>query len=261
MAHSEFRPYIHDRVVHDADAHIMETPQMLADHVERRWHDKVAALDPFRAVPGYAGRMAEVERKHADPAWRQEEAAQILLRKNWEATGSYLAADRPRALDYLGVASQLVFNTMLSGFLSDAEHGDDLEFAYALARGHNRAMAEFCAVDRRLLSTLYVPLADLDRTKNFAAEAIGMGAKALLIPSRCPKGHSPSHIALDMLWAQAEEAQIPIVFHVGGGGRLIDPNFFKNGLPMVTDFHGGAENFRSVDYMAIPYPRCRPWPP
>jgi predicted TIM-barrel fold metal-dependent hydrolase len=47
---------------------------------------------------------------------------------------------------------------------------------------------------------------------------------------------------------------VPIVFHVGGGGRLLDPSYFVNGLPPVTDFHGGAENFRSVDYMAIPYP-------
>src|SRR5439155_8015213 len=46
---------------------------------------------------------------------------------------------------------------------------------------------------------------------------------------------------------------IPVVFHVGGGGRLLDPNYFENGLPPVPDFHGGAENFRSVDYMAIPY--------
>jgi predicted TIM-barrel fold metal-dependent hydrolase len=30
--------------------------------------------------------------------------------------------------------------------------------------------------------------------------------------------------------------------------------YFENGLPPVPDFHGGAENFRSVDYMAIPYP-------
>ena len=44
------------------------------------------------------------------------------------------------------------------------------------------------------------------------------------------------------------------MFHVGGGGQLLSPDYFKNGLPMVTDFHGGAENFRSVDYMAIPFP-------
>jgi uncharacterized protein len=41
--------------------------------------------------------------------------------------------------------------------------------------------------------------------------------------------------------------------HVGGGGELLSPRYFDNGLPPVPDFHGGAENFRSVDYMAIPY--------
>jgi predicted TIM-barrel fold metal-dependent hydrolase len=39
---------------------------------------------------------------------------------------------------------------------------------------------------------------------------------------------------------------------VGGGGQLIDPMFFENGGPPVHDFHGGDENFRSVDYMGIP---------
>jgi predicted TIM-barrel fold metal-dependent hydrolase len=50
---------------------------------------------------------------------------------------------------------------------------------------------------------------------------------------------------------------VPIVFHVGGGlrladNRLLDRDYFANGGPPVPDFHGGDENFRSVDYMAIP---------
>ena len=45
-----------------------------------------------------------------------------------------------------------------------------------------------------------------------------------------------------------------MVFHVGGTGDLIDPNYFVNGLPIPHDFHGGDENFRSVDYMGIPGP-------
>jgi predicted TIM-barrel fold metal-dependent hydrolase len=45
-----------------------------------------------------------------------------------------------------------------------------------------------------------------------------------------------------------------VVLHVGGGGELLDPMYFENGLPPVPDFHGGEENFRSIDYMAIPYP-------
>jgi predicted TIM-barrel fold metal-dependent hydrolase len=81
-----------------------------------------------------------------------------------------------------------------------------------------------------------------------------MGCRALLVASSCPSGHSPSHVGLDRVWAQAAEARVPIVFHVGGGGRLLDPMYFRNGLPPVPDFHGGAENFRSVDYLAIPYP-------
>jgi predicted TIM-barrel fold metal-dependent hydrolase len=162
--------------------------------------------------------------------------------------------DRPGALDHLGFASQLVFNTFLNPYLLAAERKDDLELAYGLARAHNRAMVEFCAADRRLLATGYVPLADFARARAMATEAIEMGCKALLVASACPARHSPSHVGLFPVWAIAEEARIPVVLHVGGGGQLLDPNYFTNGLPAVPDFHGGAENFRSVDYMAIPFP-------
>jgi predicted TIM-barrel fold metal-dependent hydrolase len=115
-------------------------------------------------------------------------------------------------------------------------------------------MVEFCAVDDRLLPTCYVPLADFARSAAMAGEAISMGAAALLVPSGCPNDHSPSHSALDPVWRQAEEAGIPVVLHVGGGGKLLHPMYFENGGPYVKDFHGGDENFRSVDYMAIPGP-------
>ncbi len=246
--------YISGRIVHDADAHIMETPELLESYVEAKYRDAVRRFDVFRSVPGYEERFAEVLRRHEDAHWRAADEPQIMLRKNWDGLGSWRREDRPKALDYIGVASQLVFNTMLSGFLSDLEHGDDLDLAYAAARGHNRAMLDFCAVDPRLLATCYVALADCAGAVAMAGEAITAGARALLVPSRCPKDHSPSHIALDGVWAQAAEAGIPIVFHVGGGGPLLPKAYFENGLPPVPDFHGGAENFRSVDYMAIPNP-------
>ena len=109
-----------------------------------------------------------------------------------------------------------------------------------------RSTAACCA-------TGYVPLLDFERTAKAAREAIEMGAKALLIPSRCPDDHSPSHIGFDPLWAMAQEAGLPIVFHVGGGGTLLEKAYFNNGLPPVPDFHGGDDNFKSIDYMAIGY--------
>jgi len=147
-----------------------------------------------------------------------------------------------------------LFNTFHNRRLRDWEHGGDLDLAYGAARAHNRGMVEFCSVDQRLLPTCYVPLADFERAAQAAREAISMGAAALLVASGCPRDHSPSHVSLDPVWAMAQEAGIPVVFHVGGTGDLIDASYFKNGLPVPPDFHGGEENFRSVDYMGIPWP-------
>ncbi len=112
-------------------------------------------------------------------------------------------------------------------------------------------MTDFCATDRRFLGTAYIPLFDIERAIVTAREAIAMGAKALLIPSR-PQGRSASHVGYDPIWAMAQEAGIPILFHVGDEKKL-DEQYFENGLPRVKDFHGGEENFTSVSYLAIPH--------
>jgi predicted TIM-barrel fold metal-dependent hydrolase len=78
-----------------------------------------------------------------------------------------------------------------------------------------------------------------------------LGAKALMVPSKCPQHHSPSHVGLDRVWAMAQEAGVPVLFHVGGEEKL-DPAYKVNGLPPVPDFHGGDDNFTSVSYMPIP---------
>ena len=247
-------PYVEGRDIHDADSHIMETPEWMFDHAAPAVRTKMKPVFVSAVRPGEETFIDEQRRRHADPAYRADDEAEIMLRKNWKATGSFIREDRPRALDLLGFRSQLVFNTFTNSQLLAAEHAEDVPFAYGLAEAHNRAMADFCSVDARLLATGYVPLVDFARARDAAAQAIELGCKALLIASACPTGHSPSHIALDPVWSVAQEARVPIVLHVGGGGRLLDPSYFENGLPPIPDFHGGAENFRSVDYMAIPYP-------
>ena len=199
-------------------------------------------------------RSTRLADRHRSAEYIADEAAEIMNRKNFAATGSFLADDRGRALDLLGFSSQLVFNTFHNRRLRDWEHSGDVELALGAARAHNRGIVEFCAADPRLLPTCYVPLCSLDDAAAMADEAIEMGASALLIASGCPPGHSPSHVGLDGVWARAQEAAIPVVFHVGGTGDLIDKSYFRNGLPIPPDFHGGEENFRSVDYMGIPHP-------
>ena len=248
--------YAH-RPIHDADAHIVETPEWLHPWADPPVREKLPPIFVASVKPGEERLIDTFRKRHADPEYRAEDEEKILLRKNWAATGSFIAEDRPKALDLLGFESQLVFNTFLNQKLLVAERGDDIDFAYGFARAHNRAQADFCSVDPRLLASGYVPLRDFERSREAARDTIELGCKALLVPSGCPRGHSPSHTGLDPVWAQAQEAGLPIVFHVGGGLRaadnaLIDADYFENGGPPVPDFHGGEENFRSVDYMGIP---------
>jgi len=259
-------PYAEGRIVHDADAHIMETPTWLRDHAEAAFRDRLPVLrypggnelrqtgSPGEQQKDLLTSFDRLAERHRSDEYRASEAAEIMQRKNFAATGSFLAEDRPRALDLLGFSSQLVFNTFHNGRLHGLEHAGDVELAYAAARAHNRGMLDFCSVDPRLLPSCYVPLVDPERAVAAAEEALAQGAAALLVASGCPPKYSPSHIDLFGVWARAEEAGIPIVFHVGGTGALIDPHYFNNGLPIPHDFHGGDENFRSVDYMGIPVP-------
>ena len=246
-------PYTADRLIHDADAHIMERPDWLFEFADPDWRHRMPHVVVESVKPGEATEFERYVARHLDPAYRADDAAQIMLRKNWGATGSFLADDRPGALDLLGFASQLIFNTFTNGLLVQTEQRDPLH-AFHMATAHNRAITAFCSADQRLLPVGYVPLADFELARRAATEAVDLGAAALMVPSACPANHSPSHLGLDPVWAIAQDAGVPIVFHVGGGGQLLSPKYFDNGLPPVPDFHGGAENFRSIDYLAIPGP-------
>lgn len=235
-------------VIHDADAHILETPDWFEGFADQR-----VASALRRILEPYCGEEVQASRTlHADTLYREQDEAELMTRKNWRATGSFLSEDRPAALDLLGFASQLVFPTMSVGYLAALEHRDDMDLLYGTAEASNRAMGAFCSSDPRLLAVGYVPLAEIERAPAAAEQAIEEGCRALLIPSRCPRNHATSHRDLDALWARAQEAGLPILFHVGNPDELLTDAHKNNGAPPVSDFHGGSENFTSVSYMAIP---------
>ena len=244
--------HIEGRIVHDADAHTMETPNWLEPFAEPKMRDEVQTY--FHRIFPDARKNAfqETITLHEDDTFNAKSEEAFMARKNHLALGSFRKEDRPRALDLLGVQKQLLFPTTCNVLLEQLEFGDNMALLYAMAQASNRAQIDFCTVDERLMPVCNVPLASLERAPVAAREAIELGAAALLIPWACPKHHATSHIGLDEVWAQAAEAGIPIIFHVGAADFVLPKAHAVNGLPKIPDFHGGDENFRSISYMAIP---------
>lgn len=243
-------PYAQGRTFLDADSHLMELSTWLVSYADPDVRDRIRPL-----ALGGAGALAEQAVRDAE-ARREDEAAataleaNVLGKKGWGALGAFDATERSRALDLLGFDAQLVFST----FAATQFTSDDPILLYGGTRAHNRAMADFCAHDARLLAVGYAPLADAGLAADAARDAIDMGCKAILVPSAPPKDKSPAHPDYWPLWAHLEETGVPFMLHIGGGGRPLRRAWHENGKPPTTDFLGGGENIRSKDYMVLHHP-------
>jgi predicted TIM-barrel fold metal-dependent hydrolase len=196
--------------------------------------------------PVLSAAVAAAEGRRADASRAAEAEERLLVDKGWSAMGSFDPAERSRVLDLLGFEGQLVFATFATSMFA----GRDVARLYAGASAQNRAIADFCAGDGRLLGVGFVPLVDPERARAGVAEAIEAGCRAVMVPSTAAGERAPTHPDLDPVWATLAEADVPFVLHVGGGGPLLDKAFHNNAMP-VSDHLGGGENIRSKDFLAI----------
>jgi uncharacterized protein len=231
----------------DADSHVMELSDFLDDHIDPDQRDRLRRKAMERFAPLLEGALAGAAARRSDPAVAGRAEERLLEDKGWLALGAFDPGERSRALDLLGFEGQLVFATFASTMFA----GRDVDRLYAGSAAQNRAMVQFCSGDDRLYPVAFVPLADPARAAALATEAIDDGCKAVMVPSTAAGERAPTHPDLDGFWDTLSEANVPFVLHVGGGGRLLDPAFHNNAMP-VTDHLGGGENVRSKDFLAIP---------
>ena len=244
MAYAEGRTY------YDADSHLMELTDWLVQYADPGIRERIRPL-----YLGAAGALADTavaaaQTRRGDPVAARALEDNIMGAKGWSALGAFDPIERSRALDLLGVDRQLVFST----FAANQFASDDPDLLYGGTRAHNRAMADFCSNDKRLIAVGFVPWGDPERVRRETEEAINLGCGAIHVPSAPPKDKSPFHSDYHPFWAVLEERGVPFMLHIGGGGRPLRRAFHNNGKPPVTDFLGGGENIRAKDYMTIHVP-------
>jgi predicted TIM-barrel fold metal-dependent hydrolase len=240
-------PYAQGRTYYDADSHLMELADWLVEYADPEVRDRLRPLRLGGAGPQAAEAVEQAARRQPPATSATPAETDLMKRKGWDALGAFDPDERSRALDLLGFESQLVFST----FAATQFEGDDVRLLYGGSRAHNRAIADFCSHDERLVAVGFAPWGVPELTVSIVEDAIGLGCGAIHLPSLPGRGVSPTHPDYGGVWARLEEADVPFMLHVGGGGRGLRPAFHNNGKPATTDFLGGGENVRAKDYMVI----------
>ena len=247
-AATQSQSYAGEKVLYDADSHIMETKDWLVGFADPKVRDQIKPL--YLGAAGAAADKAidaAVERTKDADATKALEDNVIGGPKGWAALGAFDVAERKRVLDLLGFQAQLVFATFCG---TQYLYEKDPMVKYGGARAHNRGMVAFCD-DPRMLGVGSVPLDDPDLALAEAKEAIDMGIKAIWVPAAPAGDKSPGHPDFDAFWALLAEAGVPFMLHIGQGTRILPKGYNNTGRPRPTDFLGGGENIRIKDYMVL----------
>ena len=242
-------PYAQGRVINDADSHIMESLDWLPSYADPAIRERLISM---RLEAGGSGAVKAIEKALArqKDATATAEIAQGVVEgpKGWAAYGAMDPAERTKALDDLGFARQLVFTTFAG---SQFMPSPDLDVKYGGSRALNRAVADWCAADKRLIAVGVVPLDDPARAVAEIEAAIKAGCGAIWVPA-APAGEvSPGHPDLDPVWRTLAESRTPFMLHVGASSPHLPPAYHKNGHPRPKDWLGGGENLRAKDYFAL----------
>ena len=243
--------YAGERTIFDADSHLLELPDFLSSHADTRTRRLLPDLGT--ALVGQFN-PGQYDQKHGHAPERVQQLVELgdnLTRgPKWhEALGSFNGPERAQALDLLGFTEQVVFSSFCARLIFDPDN--DRRVAYGGAAAHNRAMAEFCSADNRLIGVAMVPLQDADLALKELEHARQLGLGAVWIPSDPPAGRSPGHPDNEAFWATLAEADLPFILHVGSAPLTIGDAWMNDGTPDAISARGGAEVIGSKDLTVI----------
>lgn len=242
--------YAGDRIIQDADSHLMELPDFLAAHADPG--DRKALAGMLASVGGIFDLGAYAGQQGHAPERRAELAAlgnQLTRGPKWhDALGAFSGEERGQALDLLGFRRQVIFSSFSC---RPSFTAPSVDLRYAAARAHNRAMAEFCEADPRLIGVALATLDDPERTLAEIDQAFELGLRALWIPAEAPGGRSPGHSLHEPIWAALAERRMPFILHVGSADLSIPDPWMNDGRPHRRSARGGAEVIGAKDLTVI----------
>lgn len=258
----------------DVDTHITEPPDTWTSRVPAAMQEAVprvvnrggvdvwVAGDQFIGAPG-AYSMAGFDGVIPDMPKTFDEIPD----------SAYDSAARLRFLDEQGIWAQVLYPNVGgfgNGFFLRL---GDRDVVAASVRAYNDFLAEWCSADPdRLVPVCATPFWDVDFAVEEIHRAVGLGHRAVNFCSQ-PQDYDEPPLGArhwDPIWAAARDCDVPVSFHIGGGGigqLLEDPGqigqqatFGKESSMMILDnmrcladlfFGGVCHRFPEVRFVSV----------
>lgn len=225
-----------------ADSHIVE-PRELFDGLERQFGDRSPRVrwDEQRgdvvSAPGVVGdggvgpivpvgRLGIVGRSLDDPV------TQDLIRQGYAGLrpGIVDPSERVKDQDADGVGCEVLFPSLYFRVFGLP----DIEVQVAAFRAYNDWLAGYCAVvPDRLVGLALIPAQNPDAAVAELERALTLGYRGVCLPCNAPQGRRYHDRSYDRIWATAQEAGVPINFHIFTGSDQ-GPNDLQAAGPITS---------------------------
>ena len=207
-----------DEYVFDADAHILEPPDLWENYLESAYRDRTIKITPdARGIDQLIvdnevimpNRLAAIGGVECDKAAAFDPHSTLSYMDGAPPASMY-GPERLKLFDEWGVSAGLVLPTV--GILWDKE---DAPLANAYCRAYNDWVYDFQAADReRMIVAAHLNLRDIDGAVKELEHRLKQGFKGIFLPPERVDGKGFAHPHFDPLWARAEEAGVPLLPHV-----------------------------------------------
>ncbi len=208
----------------DADAHVTEPadvwterlPSKYADDAPRLVRDEKSGWDVWKLADGVDDRLGRPHR-HRRMA---EEVPERPRNMDEVPAAAHDAGARLQYMDEVGIWAQVMYPNV-GGFGNQAFlKMEDPQLQIECVRAYNDWMTDWCAADpRRLLSVTATPFWDVDASVAEVERCAAKGHRGVLFTGEPQRFDLPylGDPHWDPLWAVAQDANLPISFHIGGG--------------------------------------------
>ncbi len=211
----------------DADAHITEPGDLWTSRLPAKFVDAGPRLrrDDSGRDAWYVGDTAIASVGHTAVAGWPEPFPSSPKNMDEVPAAAYDPTARLAYMDEVGIWSQVMYPNVggfgSQGFLKMG----DAELQLACVRAFNDWLTDWCSTDaRRLLAISATPFWDVDAAVAEVARCAELGHRGVLFTGE-PQRFGLPYLGdphWDPLWSVAQEAALPISFHIGGGDFLGD---------------------------------------